>query len=98
VIPDTAPKAALATPTGLNADLQAGCHNDVCRSQLAPVEDLIRRAFVQDEMLTAEAHARPVPKRTDTELNYVQSRAPRPSQARPSDDQDDQRYTVSEMT
>jgi hypothetical protein len=45
------------------------------------VEDLIRRAFVQDETLTAEAHARPVPKRTDTELNYVQSRAPRPSQA-----------------
>jgi hypothetical protein len=29
VIPDTAPKVALATPTGLNADLHAGCHNDV---------------------------------------------------------------------
>jgi hypothetical protein len=84
VIPDTAPKAALAIPTGLNADLQAVRHNDVRGSQLAPVEDLIRRAFVQDEMLTAAAHACSVPKRTDTELNYVQSRAPSPDQGKPT--------------
>jgi hypothetical protein len=68
----------------------------MCVVPKAAVEDLIRRAFVQDEMLTAEAHARSVPKRTNTELNYVQSSAPRPSQALPSDDQDDQRCTLSE--
>jgi hypothetical protein len=42
VIPDT---TVLATHTGQNADLQAGCHNDVRGSQLAPVKDLIRRAL-----------------------------------------------------
>jgi hypothetical protein len=68
VIPDTAPKAALATPTGLNADLHAGCHDDVHGNQLATVEDRIRRAFVQDK----KAHACSVPKRTDTELNCAE--------------------------
>jgi hypothetical protein len=47
-------------------------------NQFAAVEDLIRRAFVQDEKLTLKAHARTVQKRTDTELNYVQNRCPHP--------------------